>query len=125
MKTIATVATLLLVVLSACSPHAPKLSAARAAHWVQVVCGAPLASMPEVLRGTEQLSSAPKGVKHHVDGLVRVSNADLGALRHSLDRDPHDPSYRVLPTDPTDGVPKHELCDLDLGAHTVHIEYWN
>jgi hypothetical protein len=127
MKTIATVAAFLLMVLSACSPDAPKLSVVRAAHWIEVVCGAPLSSMPEVLRGAEKISRMPHGVNHYVDGLVRVSAADLGILRHSLDRDPHDSSSRagILPTDPADGVPLHELCDIDLDARTVHIEYWN
>ena len=129
MKRIAAVATISLIALAlaACSPDAPRLSTVRAAHWVQVVCGATLSSVPEVVRGTEQVSGAPLAAKHHVDALVRVSAADLDALRQSLDRDPRDPTsgLKVPPTDPVDGVPIHELCDLDLDAHTIHVEYWN
>jgi hypothetical protein len=121
MKSVTAVVTFLLL---GCTPDAPKLTAVRAAHWVQVVCGAPLSSMPQVLRGTEQVSSLQHIAKNHVDAVVRVSDADFIRLHRSLDK-PLGGSSWGMPTNPDNGVPRHELCDLDLGAHTVHIEYWN
>src|SRR6185312_10714188 len=93
---------LIAMALAACSPDALRLSTSRAAHWVQTVCGATLSSIPEMVRGTEQLSGAPHAAKRYVDTLVRVSAADLDALRQSLDSDPHAPTsgLKVPPIDP-------------------------